>query len=111
MADGNRADLPALAIAPVRGMNRETAARYVGVSPSSFDKMVAAGEMPRPRKWGTRCLWDVRALDAAFDELPTDGTPELTGWEDFINGEDPVALRPRVRRPNRDGAALLSKKR
>jgi predicted DNA-binding transcriptional regulator AlpA len=81
----------------VRGLSRERAAAYVGVSPASFDKMVAAREMPAPRTWGARKLWDVRELDAAFDELPRDGAPAVTGWEDVIDGKAAAEIRPRVR--------------
>jgi predicted DNA-binding transcriptional regulator AlpA len=77
----------------VRGLSRERAAQYIGVSASSFDKMVGAGEMPKPRLWGARRLWDVRELDAAFEELPHDGKPEATGWEDIVNGANKTALR------------------
>jgi predicted DNA-binding transcriptional regulator AlpA len=54
-----------------RGLCRETAARYVGVSPTKFDEMVEDGRMPRPKKIDARSVWDRVALDAAFDELPT----------------------------------------
>ena len=66
---------------PPRLINREAAAAYVGVSPVTFDQMVADGRMPAPR-WlgGRRYAWDVRELDAAIDRLPhadSDAT-----WED-----------------------------
>jgi predicted DNA-binding transcriptional regulator AlpA len=55
---------------PPRGMSREQAAHYVGVSPSTFDTMVAEHEMPRPKRWRGRVLWDRLSLDLAFDALP-----------------------------------------
>jgi predicted DNA-binding transcriptional regulator AlpA len=53
-----------------RLINREAAAAYVGVSPTTFDAMVKEGTMPKPRRLrGKRKAWDVRALDAAVDNL------------------------------------------
>jgi len=34
---------------PPRGLSRVQAAEYIGVSPSTFDKMVTDGEMPAPK--------------------------------------------------------------
>jgi predicted DNA-binding transcriptional regulator AlpA len=82
-----RADiLPAL---EPRGLGRAVAAAYVGISPSTFDKMVDDGRMPQPKMVEKRQIWDRRALDEAFADLPdrrADGsTPELTssfeGWQ------------------------------
>jgi predicted DNA-binding transcriptional regulator AlpA len=55
-----------------RGLNRQGAADYVGVSPSLFDQMVADGRMPKPKRINARTVWDVRKLDIAFDALPGD---------------------------------------
>jgi excisionase family DNA binding protein len=55
---------------PPRGLSREEAARYVGVSASTFDTMVAERTMPRPKRWGGRVIWDRIALDLAFAGLP-----------------------------------------
>jgi excisionase family DNA binding protein len=55
---------------PPRGMDREEAARYVGVGVTKFDQMVADGRMPRPKKVDGRVLWDRMKLDAAFTDLP-----------------------------------------
>jgi len=69
-------DIPALvhasrrALAPRRGLHREEAAIYVGISPSKFDELVNDGRMPRAKKIDARKIWDMRALDLAFDELP-----------------------------------------
>jgi hypothetical protein len=50
---------------------------YVGISASKFDELVAAGRMPPARLIDRRKVWDIRALDAAFDELPYEGgTPD-----------------------------------
>jgi predicted DNA-binding transcriptional regulator AlpA len=70
---------------PPRLVNREAAAAYVCVSPNTFDKMVDDGRMPRPKLLGEkRRAWDVRALDAAVDQLPVDwdDSPIDQTWED-----------------------------
>lgn len=59
-------------IAP-RGLNRDQASAYIGISPGTFDKLVEAGLMPRPRLMERRRVWDIIELDRAFDELPHDG--------------------------------------
>lgn len=68
------------ALAPRRGLNRVEAAIYVGVSASKFDQMVADRRMPKPKKIDCRKVWDMRALDLAFDEL-TEGDAE-NEWDD-----------------------------
>lgn len=52
-----------------RGLRREVAAAYVGVSPSTFDGWVKDATMPKPIKKGGVTLWDRHKLDAAFDAL------------------------------------------
>ena len=54
---------------PRRGLRRSDAAAYVGVSPSKFNQLVADGRMPQPLKIDGCTIWDIRKLDAAFDEL------------------------------------------
>ncbi len=57
---------------PRRGLRREEAAAYIGISPSMFDQMVKQGRLPEPKKFGTASVWDMRLLDRQFDE-PGDG--------------------------------------
>jgi predicted DNA-binding transcriptional regulator AlpA len=66
--------------APRRGLSRDEAALYVGIGPTKFDELVASGRMPRPKTIGTRKVWDVQALDIAFDELP-DHDPPVSAWD------------------------------
>ncbi|WP_413219532.1 helix-turn-helix transcriptional regulator [Tritonibacter mobilis] len=56
---------------PRRGLSRVEAAQYIGVGTSTFDTMVKAGDMPKPVRIGARTIWDIHALDAAFDLLAT----------------------------------------
>lgn len=55
---------------PPRGMSREEAARYIGVSPTKFDELVADKRMPGPRRMDGRVVWDRFGLDLSFNELP-----------------------------------------
>jgi hypothetical protein len=68
---------------PRRGLSRDEAAMYVGISPGKFDELVAAGKMPRARLIDRRKVWDIHMLDVAFDRLPVEDSPAIgTGWED-----------------------------
>jgi predicted DNA-binding transcriptional regulator AlpA len=71
--------LPAT-LAP-RLISREAAAAYVNVAPTTFDVMVKDGTMPKPKRLsGRRKAWDVRALDAAVDNLPIEDNENDT-WD------------------------------
>ena len=65
-----------------RGLQRELAARYVGLSPSKFDQLVASGRMPRPRQIDRRRIWDRHALDEAFEALPSDD--DANPWDQML---------------------------
>jgi predicted DNA-binding transcriptional regulator AlpA len=66
--------------APRRGLSRVEAAIYVGIGVTKFDEMVVDGRMPQPRRIDGRKVWDIRAIDLAFDELPEEeGT---NSWDD-----------------------------
>lgn len=59
---------------PRRGLRREEAAKYVGISPSMFDQMVKQGRLPKPEKFGTASVWDMRMLgQQAFGDDPSPG--------------------------------------
>jgi hypothetical protein len=81
-----------------RLLSREEAARYVGVSPETFDGEVALGLWPAARRRGGkggRLTWDRALLDAAADRdsglTATDATilaPAVVGvWGERSNGE------------------------
>jgi predicted DNA-binding transcriptional regulator AlpA len=64
---------------PPRGLSREEAAAYIGVSPSLFDILVKDGRMPAPKRINSRVVWDRLKLDVAFealDDTDADGTDD-----------------------------------
>ncbi len=66
-----------------RGLSREEAADYCGISPSHFDNMRKAGTVPEPRELGGRLVYDRLELDSAFDRIPHKGQPGDTNpWND-----------------------------
>jgi predicted DNA-binding transcriptional regulator AlpA len=65
-----------------RGLRREDAAAYIGVSPATFDELVKAGRMPQPKRIGKRTIWDRRQLDASFEDLPDRG--DGSDWDEAI---------------------------
>ena len=65
---------------PRRGLSRDEAAMYVGVSAAKFDQLVADGRMPAPIRIDARKIWDIRSLDLAFDALLRDD-PKPNSWD------------------------------
>lgn len=55
-----------------RGLNRVEAARYVGVSPGTFDKLIADGLMPPAKRVRSRLIFDREEIDVAFSALGED---------------------------------------
>ena len=69
---------------PRRGLSREEAAMYVGISASKFDELVRDGRMPAPKRIDGRKVWDIQNLDVAFDALPSENeTSGGSSWDDF----------------------------
>lgn len=67
-----------------RGLNREQAARYIGISPTKFDEMVKDGRMPKPIRIDARCVWDRWRVDECFDDL--DGPrKEVNPWDEMLS--------------------------
>ncbi len=44
----------------------------MSIGATLFDKLVDAGQMPRPKRIGVRNVWDRHEVDLAFDRLSTD---------------------------------------
>ena len=71
-------------VMPIRGLNQNVAAEYIGVSPSKFDEMVQDGRMPPPKKIDRRRVWDIHQLDSAFDKLPCDVDEDRNSWDEIL---------------------------
>lgn len=54
---------------PRRGLDRDEAALYVGVTIASFDQMVADGRLPQPCDLNGELVWDLVQVDRAMDRL------------------------------------------
>lgn len=65
---------------PPRGLSREEAAAYVGISPSLFDRLVKEGVLPKPVHLGGRIVWDRTRLDLAFGALSDLSTAADDPW-------------------------------
>jgi predicted DNA-binding transcriptional regulator AlpA len=66
---------------PRRGLSRDEAAMYIGISAGKFDEMIRDGRMPSPVSIDKRKVWDIRALDLAFDELSTETGTRASSWD------------------------------
>lgn len=69
-----------------RGLSEPEAAIYIGLGVTKFRELVKSGQMPKPHLFGSRRVWDVDALDAAFKSSPIEGgdaAPEKDSWADF----------------------------
>lgn len=49
-----------------RGLRREDAARYIGISPTLFDRKRKEGAIPPPRDMFGVMIWDRQDLDSLF---------------------------------------------
>jgi hypothetical protein len=68
---------------PRRGLSRDEAAIYLGISASTFDELRSTGKIDPPRLIKGRKLWDIRELDMAFEALPRENQQvESSSWFD-----------------------------
>jgi predicted DNA-binding transcriptional regulator AlpA len=67
-------------LCPRRGLNRQEAALYIGVSASLFDELVRSGDMPKPLRIKRRTVWDRHQLDEFFEAL---SAPDDNPWDDL----------------------------
>jgi predicted DNA-binding transcriptional regulator AlpA len=82
---GRQADKPEYILPhslPPRGLSRELAAAYVGISPSLFDTLVKDGRMPAPKRINSRTVWDRLELDDAFTALPSNNAA-VNPWDEI----------------------------
>lgn len=66
-----------------RGLTREDAAAYCGVTPWTFDEWRRNELVPGPMP-GTK-RWDRKALDLALDRLSNIAAPSEETWGDFAD--------------------------
>lgn len=64
-----------------RGLSRVEAARYIGVSPTTFDRLVAEKKMPAPKEIGTRRVFDRTQVDRAFEALGDSRDDGSNEWD------------------------------
>ena len=64
-----------------RGLKREEAAQYIGVSSSKFDELVRDGRMPNPKKIDGRRVWDRISVDQKFDALNAEHEVANNSWD------------------------------
>lgn len=69
---------------PVRGLRRNEAAGYIGVSATKFDEMVKHHKMPSPIRTGGRVIWDIHELDEYFDALREANKERINFDEDAL---------------------------
>lgn len=77
------------------GLRREEAARYVGISAATFDRLVEKGTLPGARELGSLKVWSARELDEAFHNLPMAGRLRELSPSDHADAAGPYA-DPRV---------------
>ena len=67
---------------PPRGLSRDEAAAYFGISTTLFDRLVGEGRMPRPIRIYGRLVWDRSRLDSAFEALSDHPSAANDPWGD-----------------------------
>lgn len=61
-------------------LSRGEAAFMAGVSPGTFDRMVADGSMPAARTYGARKMWLKPEIERALLELPEEAASADDPW-------------------------------
>lgn len=77
---------------PRRGLSCAESAEYIGVSVTKFLEMVGDGRMPSAKEIDRRRVWDIRALDRCFDELPGDEDARARDDEGTLPPERKIVL-------------------
>ena len=62
-----------------RLLRRESAARYLSISPSKFDELTKTKAIPAPRILQNMKAWDRQDLDTFIDSLPYES--EANPWD------------------------------
>lgn len=100
-------------VVPRRGLSRHEAARYVGVSVTKLDQMVDEGQMPEPFRIGSRVIYDLKKLDAAFDALsgPIDEIDSFSDWDTTPEPPPAPVLRKSAAKQSGTAAGKMDAKR
>lgn len=71
------------------GLTRAQAAVFVGVSPNTFNKLVSAGDLPKPRRYPntSRLFWLASELEEALRDMPYADGSSTDPWAGV--GDDP----------------------
>ncbi|MET4722017.1 putative DNA-binding transcriptional regulator AlpA [Bradyrhizobium japonicum] len=77
-----------------RGLRRADAARYLGISPTHFDKQVRAGAAPKPLALFGVSIWDRAALDALFDDALQPGNDNE--WDSVLRHDEEAETSSRL---------------
>ena len=86
-----------------RGLTREQAAAYVGVSPSQFMELVVSRKMPAPKRLGAQLRWDRFEIDRVLDA--TDASlRNIADWQELVAAVAPILTTPETasRLPTRE---------
>jgi hypothetical protein len=67
-------------LCPRRGLSRVEAAAYLGISPSKFDQLRLDGRVGPAKVIDSRKVWDIRALDVAFEAFPDEINQSTEDW-------------------------------
>lgn len=81
---------------PPRGLDRDSAARYLGITPTAFDDAVRFGTLPRPRRLSGTPVWDRLALEAAFEAVPLENGKDLKRAPAVKNEPHPNVYTPQT---------------
>ena len=70
-----------------RGINRKQASSIVGVSPTTFDRLIKSGQMPPPSLIFGRRIWDKQSIEDACNLLfgRSPQTDNLNPWDGLLN--------------------------
>ena len=69
-----------------RGLRRESAANYLGISPSKFDLGRKEGKIPPPKNFLGVALYCRYELDTMFSELPLVAANDNNEWDTVLSG-------------------------
>ena len=65
---------------PRRGLSREEAALYLGISPSKFDALRKDRRVGPAHLIDGRKVWDIHDLDMAFEHFPIESESDSEDW-------------------------------